>query len=111
MAAFDKSRTLWTYTDDQGGTASINALTGYTTQAAVLGGSAAAAGLKALPRGRKPRHAIVLAAGKRVKVICFEPGATAFTTPTTAVNVPIGDVLTAGVVQTSEGERHRGRNT
>jgi len=111
MAAFDRTRTTWTYTTDNGDTFSFNALTGYTAQASVLGGDAWESGhLKPAPKGFRPRKALLWLGSdhtKRRRVVCFEPDATAYTTLTTAVSVDVGGTATAYAVYQSEGERHK----
>jgi hypothetical protein len=107
MADIDRSKTTWTYTTDQGETYSFNALTGYTGQAAVLGGTAWAGAPKPLPRGFRPRHAVVkTAAGAKRKVVCYDNDATAYTTVDTVVNVGIAGTSTAAAVKSMIGEYH-----
>lgn len=111
MTEFVRTRTAWKYTDDQGNDYKFNALTGYTTQSAVLGGEAAGSVLAKLPRGHKPRHVYchdAAAPAHRRKVVCYEPTATAYTTPGTAVNVDYGGLLVEFVSATCEGEEKRG---
>jgi hypothetical protein len=110
MAAFDRSRTRWKYTTDTAIEYSFNALTGYTSQAAVLGGSAAAAGLRPHPRGFKPRVALCWLAAdhsKKRRVVVYDNTATAYTTIGTAVMVDVGGTATEYIVYETEGERHR----
>jgi hypothetical protein len=108
MPDLDRSKTTWTYTTDQGDDYSFNALTGYTGQAAVLGGTAWAGAPRPLPGGFRPRHAIVkTAAGVRRKVVCFQNTATAYTTVDTVVNVGVAGASTAAAVKSMEGEYHK----
>jgi hypothetical protein len=109
MVAFTRDRTRWKYTTDTAIDYSFNALTDYTSQAAVLGGEAAAAGLRPHPKGFKPRLALCWLASdhtKKRQVVCYENTATAYTTIGTAVNVDVLGVATAYVVYETEGERH-----
>lgn len=110
MADFDRSRTRWKYTTDTAIQYSFNALAGYTIQALVLGGSAAAAGLRPHPRGFKPRVALCWLAAdhtKKRRVVVYDPAATAYTTIGTALQVDVQGVATSYVVYETEGERHR----
>jgi hypothetical protein len=109
MVAFTRARTRWEYTTDTGVTYSFNALTDYTSQSAVLGGEAAAAGLRPHPKGFKPRVALCWKAADhslRRRVVCYEKTATAYTTIGTAVNVDVLGVATEYIVYETEGERH-----
>lgn len=112
MAAFGPGRTLWTYTDDNGNDFPFNAQTGYTAQAATLGGSA----FTTLPtqparRGFKPRCVYAVTAGAvRRRVVVYDPTAyAAIVVNTTTVQVDIGDgQQTAATIRSREGEHHRG---
>jgi hypothetical protein len=109
MVAFARLRSRWEYTTDTGITYSFNALTDYTTQVAVLGGEAAAAGLRPHPKGFKPRVALCWLASdhtKKRRVVVYENTATAYTTIGTSVNVDVLGVATAYIVYETEGERH-----
>lgn len=109
MAAFARTRERWQYNDDHGTTYSFNALTGYTTQAAVLGGGAAAAGLRPHPKGFKPRVALCWLAAdhtQKRRVVCYVKTASAYTTIGTAVNVDVSGTATEYIVYETEGERH-----
>jgi hypothetical protein len=107
MAAFLRTKESWNYTTDTGHEYAFNALTGYTTQVAVLGGAAPAPGSKCHPRGFKPRVALVVtAAGARRRVVCYETAADAYTTLGTTVNIDIAGTATVAKVYETIGERH-----
>lgn len=109
MTAFSRLRTRWKYTTDTAVEYSFNALTDYTTQSAVLGGSAAAAGLRPHPKGFKPRVALCWLAAdhtKKRRVVVYDPDAAAYTTIGTAINVDVASVATEYIVYETEGERH-----
>lgn len=109
MVAFTRLRTRWKYTTDTGVEYSFNALDDYTSQVAVLGGAAAAAGLRPHPKGFKPRYALCWLAAdhtKRRRVVVYDADATAYTTIGTTVLVDVASVQTAYVVYETEGERH-----
>lgn len=109
MAAFSRLRTRWQYTTDTGIEYSFNALDGYASQSAVLGGEAAPAGHRPHPRGFKPRVALCWLAAdhsNKRRVVCYTAAATAYTTLGTSVNVDVGGTATAYIVYETEGERH-----
>jgi len=109
MVAFARTRIRWKYTTDSGIEYSFNALTDYSSQSAVLGGSAAAAGLRPHPKGFKPRVALCWLAANhanRRRVVVYQNSATAYTTLGTAVNVDVGGTATEYIVYETEGERH-----
>jgi hypothetical protein len=107
MADFLRTKETWNYTTDTGQEYAFNALTGYTTQVAVLGGSAPSAGAVSHPKGFKPRVALVqTAAGKRRRVVCYSKDATAYTTLGTTVNIDVQGIATAAKVYATIGERH-----
>lgn len=112
MPAFAKTKTLWTYTNDQGVALMFRGTAGYTSQA-VVGGTAFTGLPSSTHRlGLKPRTAICLGNLTQVKrrVVIFTAAAyDAIVPKTTTIIVPDGaNAQETATVQTKEGERHRG---
>lgn len=105
----------WIYTGDKGVNFAIHAAADLTAQAAVLGGSDLVdKSLYAMPSNLTPRKAEVFNAAEGTRlVVCYEPTATLYTTPGTAVTLPVFNDLD-GAVFTSTGkviaENQRGNN-
>ena len=113
MPVFDTSRTMWTYTTDQGVTIPYRAQTGYTSQSATLGGSAFTPPFPEPKRyGLKPRSVIVPVTGHltvKRRVVVFDSTAYAAIVPgTTTVTVNYQGNQVSSTVESKEGERHRG---
>jgi hypothetical protein len=112
MPAFAKTKTLWTYTNDQGVNLMFRGTTGYTSQA-VVGGTAFTGLPSSTHRyGLKPRVAIVkgnLTSVKR-RVVIFDPTAYDALVPmtTTIIVADASNAQETGTVQSKEGERHHG---
>lgn len=112
MAAFPNTRTLWTYTSDDGVDIPFRGVTGYTAQAATLGGTAwTGAGGASARRGLKLRCVYaVTAGGVRRKVVIFTAAKYSdIVVNTTTVSVDVGDGQgTSATVRSREGEHHQG---
>jgi len=113
MAAFDTSRTMWTYTTDQGVAIPYRAQTGYTAQVATLGGAAFTPPFPEPKRyGLKVRSVIVPVAGhttiKRRVTVFAAAAYNAIVPGTTTVNVNYQGQSTSSTVESKEGERHHG---
>lgn len=89
MAMQDGNRIAWTYTDNNGETYRVSAKAVYVndvTDGTKYGGTAAAASLKAKPRGLRMRAVYATsAAGDTILVTCYTAAATAFATPGTTL--------------------------
>lgn len=112
MAVFNRTKTLWEYTDDQGAALMYRGTAGYTSQA-VVGGTAFTGVPTSTHRyGLKPRVAIVEGnvTGVKRRVVIFDETAYAAIIPLTTTIVVNDGTSTQEVatVQSLEGERHRG---
>lgn len=90
------NRVAWTYTDNNSETYRVSAKDVYVndvTDGAKYGGTAAAASLKAKPKGLRMRGVYATtAAGDTILITCYTAAATAFATPGTTLTRNVNGV-------------------